>query len=355
MGAAAQPAAAGGRPPRLRALPRPPAGDGARAAGRRGRVHRPGGRRGALRLLPARRRLPVPLRARGLLRAAAGGDALRPAGRSPTTRAPCARRCTAAGCCCRTRARSWWPSSLDRVTHGGDLRRAVLASQARAIAEIRATDFGALLRERLRPVLEARAPAPAAARHEDRPVGPRAAPRGRDRRLGAPDARRLPLLGPHGRRLRPRAGRRPRGRRPALRRLGAGRGRRRRDPALRPALAAVRRFPRAPGPARAAAPQHHAARVLRRLGRRDGAHLPDRPRGAGRTRRRPPTSAWPTASTTGASSRRWARSAPACCRSTSTSRATASRRTRCCCACSRTGSPTCCSSAAWRRTSGRTT
>ena len=46
---------------------------------------------------------------------------------------------------------------LDRVTHGGDLRRAVLASQARAIAEIRATDFGALLRDRLRPVLEARA------------------------------------------------------------------------------------------------------------------------------------------------------------------------------------------------------
>ena len=44
---------------------------------------------------------------------------------------------------------------LDRVTHGGDLRRAVLASQARAIAQIRATDFGALLRDRLRPVLEA--------------------------------------------------------------------------------------------------------------------------------------------------------------------------------------------------------
>jgi L-malate glycosyltransferase len=42
---------------------------------------------------------------------------------------------------------------LDRVTHGGDLRRAVLASQAKAIAAIRATDFGALLRERLAPVL----------------------------------------------------------------------------------------------------------------------------------------------------------------------------------------------------------
>lgn len=43
---------------------------------------------------------------------------------------------------------------LDRVTHGGELRRAVLASQAKAIAAIRATDFGALLRERLAPVLE---------------------------------------------------------------------------------------------------------------------------------------------------------------------------------------------------------
>jgi glycosyltransferase involved in cell wall biosynthesis len=47
---------------------------------------------------------------------------------------------------------------LDRVTHGGDMRRAVLASQARAIAAIRATDFGALLRERLSPVLDAPAP-----------------------------------------------------------------------------------------------------------------------------------------------------------------------------------------------------
>ena len=40
---------------------------------------------------------------------------------------------------------------LDRVTHGGPLRRAVLASQARAIAGIRATDFGAMLAERLGP------------------------------------------------------------------------------------------------------------------------------------------------------------------------------------------------------------
>jgi glycosyltransferase involved in cell wall biosynthesis len=42
---------------------------------------------------------------------------------------------------------------LDRVTHGGELRRAVLASQRSAVAEIRSTEFGALLRERLGPVL----------------------------------------------------------------------------------------------------------------------------------------------------------------------------------------------------------
>jgi len=47
---------------------------------------------------------------------------------------------------------------LDRLTHGGPLRGAVIASQARAIAEIRATDFGALLLDRLRPVLEGRPP-----------------------------------------------------------------------------------------------------------------------------------------------------------------------------------------------------
>jgi len=38
---------------------------------------------------------------------------------------------------------------LDRVTHGGPLRRAVLESQARAIAGIRGTDFGAVVAERL--------------------------------------------------------------------------------------------------------------------------------------------------------------------------------------------------------------
>jgi len=43
---------------------------------------------------------------------------------------------------------------LDRVTHGGDLRRALTASQKRAAAEIRAVDFGALVLDRLAPVLQ---------------------------------------------------------------------------------------------------------------------------------------------------------------------------------------------------------
>ena len=47
---------------------------------------------------------------------------------------------------------------LDGVTHGGELRRAILASQARAIAEIRGTDFGALLRDRLSPMLDGAPP-----------------------------------------------------------------------------------------------------------------------------------------------------------------------------------------------------
>lgn len=42
---------------------------------------------------------------------------------------------------------------LAQLTQGGTLRRAVLASQTQAVAAIRATDFGALLLERLRPVL----------------------------------------------------------------------------------------------------------------------------------------------------------------------------------------------------------
>ncbi len=42
---------------------------------------------------------------------------------------------------------------LDRLTRGSELRRAVLAGQAQAVAAIRATDFGAMLLDRLKPVL----------------------------------------------------------------------------------------------------------------------------------------------------------------------------------------------------------
>jgi L-malate glycosyltransferase len=44
---------------------------------------------------------------------------------------------------------------LHEVRHDASFRQAVLASQARAVAEIRALDFGALLRERLAPVVAA--------------------------------------------------------------------------------------------------------------------------------------------------------------------------------------------------------
>jgi glycosyltransferase involved in cell wall biosynthesis len=44
---------------------------------------------------------------------------------------------------------------VDRVIRDGALRASLLASQRRAVDALRATDFGALLHERLRPVLEA--------------------------------------------------------------------------------------------------------------------------------------------------------------------------------------------------------
>jgi hypothetical protein len=50
------------------------------------------------------------------------------------------------------------PEVVAELVHGvladPTLRAAVMATQARAVAEIRATDFGALLRERLAPVLD---------------------------------------------------------------------------------------------------------------------------------------------------------------------------------------------------------
>jgi glycosyltransferase involved in cell wall biosynthesis len=51
---------------------------------------------------------------------------------------------------------------IDALVSDGSLRQAVLDTQAKALAAIRATDFGALLRERLAPVLAASARATAA-------------------------------------------------------------------------------------------------------------------------------------------------------------------------------------------------
>ena len=185
----------------------------------------------------------------------------------------------------------------------------------RALAALRAIDFGALLPDRLAPVLGA-----AAGPREGRPVGAGAAPRRRHRRLRAADARRLPPLGPHGRRLRARAGRGPR-------RATAGPGRdwraggpgRRRHPPLRAALAAVRR------PARST---RAGACCCTTTSRPPTSSSATTPRWCTSARSAAPswlalpgTSTWrsATASSTGASSRRRASRARACCRSTSTS------------------------------------
>ena len=100
------------------------AGAGPRAAARRSGLHRPRGRRRARGLLPGRPPVPVPLRARGLLRAPAGGHALRPARaglrRGGRARDPARRRGAA-------RARSaprWWRSSSARSSRDPRLREA---------------------------------------------------------------------------------------------------------------------------------------------------------------------------------------------------------------------------------------
>ncbi len=87
-------------------------------------------------------------------------------------------------------------------------------------------------------------------------------------------------MGARGGRLRAGRRRRPGGGRPPVRGVVGGRERRRGRPPLRPALSPHRGLPRAPRAARAAPPQHHPARVLRRLGRRHGPDLPGGPGGA---------------------------------------------------------------------------
>ena len=108
-----------------------------------------------------------------------------------------------------------------------------------------------------------------ARRHAHRPVGARAASRRRHRRLGPPHARRLPGAGATRPTSTPSSWTQDlEGDGRPLLRVAPGRPRRRGHPALRAALAPDRRLARAPGPPRPAPPQHHAARVLRRLGRR---------------------------------------------------------------------------------------
>jgi len=123
-----------------------------RAACRRGGLHRPRGRRRAVRLLPGGGRLSLPLEHEGFCVPLQEANALRPA-RRRLRRGGRAR--DAAG---RGRA----AVGQEAGAGGGDPgpahpRQRAAAGRARrpgaAVAEIRGTDFGAVLRERLAPVL----------------------------------------------------------------------------------------------------------------------------------------------------------------------------------------------------------
>ena len=110
-------------------------------------------------------------------------------------------------------------------------------------------------------------------------MGPRPPPRGRHRGLRPAHARRVPVLGPPRGRLRSRAGRRPRGRRPAVLGVEGRIGRRCGHPSLRAALAPHAGPQGPPGPPHPPAPQHHPSEVLPGRRPRHGADL--RPGGAG--------------------------------------------------------------------------
>ncbi len=227
---------------------------------RRGRLHRPRGRRRA----PApTTRWPTSSSASRSTRASAcrcsRGDAASACRSWPTTPGPCGRRCAAAGCSSRTR-----PGARGRARRAISWPTAPAPGRARHPGAGHAGDPAGRLRGAPAGAAGARPGAPG---REDRPMGPGAAPRRRHRGLGPADAGRVPVLGPRGRRLRPRAST-PTSRATAgASRSGApGRSRRRRDPPLRSALAAHRGPPRAPRAPRAAPPQHHAPRVLRRAG-----------------------------------------------------------------------------------------
>ena len=154
LGGAPQSAPPRGRHPGLRALLRSSAGAGERAAGGRGGLHRAGGRRRAVRLLPGGRRLPLPLRARGVLRSRCRRPCTSGCRWRPTMRGRSGRPSTGGAFSSATSDPMEVAELLGRLRQDTPLRRAVLATQERAVAEIRSTDFGALLLERLRPVLE---------------------------------------------------------------------------------------------------------------------------------------------------------------------------------------------------------
>ena len=242
---------------------------------------------------------------------------------SPTTPGPCARPCTAGASCSKEkRPERGGGARPPRPARRRAPRRRVLATQARAIAR------GP--RDRLRRAAP-RSPAPRfseadrSAMRIDQwvPALHRGDAIGDSARLMR-DAFRA--LGPRGRRLRPRARRRPR-RATAVA-----------SPTWRPGGPddVVILHYALPSPLTAALREHRGRRVLLHhnitppeffAGWDDGAgaDLRHRPRGAHDPGRATSTWAWPTASSTGRSSRPRASRAPASCPSTSTSGATASR------------------------------
>ena len=126
----AQPPAARGRPPGLRALLRPAAGAGARAAAWTRSSSRA---RWTTTSSTPTTGWPTSSCASPSTRASACRCRRRCTSAcrwSPTTRARCGRRCAAGGCCCRTSGPSWWRSSSTASPAAASCGAAVLASQA---------------------------------------------------------------------------------------------------------------------------------------------------------------------------------------------------------------------------------
>ena len=149
-----QPAAAGGRPPRLRALLRPAAGAGARAARRRGGLHGPGRRRRSFYAYYRLADVFLCLSEHEGFACRCRRRCSRPAGRR-LRRGACARRCAAAACCCKDKS----PELVAEVLDGSPT--AATCGEARRLAEPvggAPPPTSALVLYRLRPVLEPQAP-----------------------------------------------------------------------------------------------------------------------------------------------------------------------------------------------------